>query len=133
MGELKNVVKGNMSIGDEEAALSELEQKPESHIEDLLEDNDPVSVDAIGDPKGNGEGTSSLKALVRSITGEAERAAIASALEKTHWNRTEASHLLGISYRGLLYKIQQYRMSPPPEYFRHWQKVAESKGNRQER
>jgi two-component system, NtrC family, response regulator AtoC len=55
---------------------------------------------------------SSLKTLVRSIKGETERNAIMTALEQTHWNRKEAAQLLRISYRGLLYKIQQYQLSP---------------------
>jgi DNA-binding NtrC family response regulator len=60
-----------------------------------------------------GEEQSSLKSLVRSAKGEAERSAIAHALEETHWNRKAAARLLSISYRALLYKIQEYRMVPP--------------------
>ena len=57
--------------------------------------------------------TASLKSLVKSVKDEAERSAIAGALDKTHWNRKAAARLLRISYRALLYKIQEYRMSPP--------------------
>lgn len=53
----------------------------------------------------------SLKSLVQSIKWEAERNAIAAALEKTGWNRKAAARLLRVSYRTLLYKIEQYRMS----------------------
>ena len=53
-----------------------------------------------------------LKSLLRNVKGEAERSAIASTLEKTHWNRRAAARELGISYRGLLYKIQEYQLSP---------------------
>ncbi len=49
---------------------------------------------------------------LRSVRGQAEKAAIASALEKTHWNRKAAAKLLLISYRALLYKIRRYDMSP---------------------
>jgi two-component system response regulator AtoC len=56
---------------------------------------------------------SSLKTLVRSIKGETEKNAIMTALEQTHWNRKEAAQLLKISYRGLLYKVQHYQLSPP--------------------
>jgi DNA-binding NtrC family response regulator len=41
---------------------------------------------------------------------EAERNAIAAALYKTGWNRKAAARLLKISYRTLLYKIEQYQM-----------------------
>ena len=57
-------------------------------------------------------GATSLKSLVRSAKGEAEKNAIAHALETTRWNRKAAARLLGISYRALLYKIQEYHMSP---------------------
>jgi two-component system response regulator AtoC len=51
--------------------------------------------------------------LVRNAKGETERSAIAQALEQTRWNRKAAARLLNISYRALLYKIQEYNMSPP--------------------
>jgi DNA-binding NtrC family response regulator len=53
---------------------------------------------------------------VQSVKGETERGAIAAALEQTHWNRKAAARLLKVSYRTLLYKIQQYQMSPPSSY-----------------
>jgi DNA-binding NtrC family response regulator len=53
-----------------------------------------------------------LKSLLRSLKGEAEKTAIASALEQTRWNRKRAAQLLHISYRGLLYKIDQYHLCP---------------------
>jgi DNA-binding NtrC family response regulator len=58
---------------------------------------------------------SSLKLLVRNAKGEAERGAIAHALEQTHWNRKAAARLLNVSYRALLYKIQEYHLAPPAE------------------
>jgi len=58
------------------------------------------------------EEKSSLKSLVRHAKGEAERNAIAQALEETHWNRKAAARLLSISYRALLYKIQEYQLFP---------------------
>jgi two-component system, NtrC family, response regulator AtoC len=48
---------------------------------------------------------------VQSVKHEAERSAIATALEKTAWNRKAAARLLKVSYRTLLYKIEQYHMS----------------------
>jgi two-component system response regulator AtoC len=53
--------------------------------------------------------------LVRNAKGEAERGAIASALEQTHWNRKAAARLLNVSYRALLYKIQEYGLMPPAD------------------
>ena len=53
----------------------------------------------------------SLKSLVQSLKSETERSAISVALEKTSWNRKAAARLLGVSYRTLLYKIDQYAMN----------------------
>src|SRR5262249_22920893 len=47
------------------------------------------------------------KSLLHNVKEEAERNAITIALEQTRWNRTAAARLLNISYRTLLYKIQQ--------------------------
>jgi len=53
----------------------------------------------------------SLKSLVEIVKSEAERNAIGVALQKTGWNRKAAARLLQVSYRTLLYKIEQYHMS----------------------
>ena len=53
----------------------------------------------------------SLKSLIQNIKSEAERNAIGTALQKTGWNRKAAARLLQVSYRTLLYKIDQYHMS----------------------
>jgi DNA-binding NtrC family response regulator len=73
-----------------------------------------VVLDGHGNGNGNGGQTSavnSLKSLVQSVRFEAERNAISTALEKTGWNRKAAARLLKVSYRTLLYKIEQYHMS----------------------
>jgi DNA-binding NtrC family response regulator len=64
-------------------------------------------------PNVNACGHSSLKSVVQSVKLEAERNAIAAALESTAWNRKAAARLLKVSYRTLLYKIEQYKMRPP--------------------
>jgi len=58
----------------------------------------------------------SLKSLIQSVKWETERNAIAVALEKTGWNRKAAARLLGVSYRTMLYKIDQYHMSASESY-----------------
>ena len=58
-------------------------------------------------------GSHSLKSLVQTVKLEAEKNAIAAALEKTGWNRKAAARLLKVSYRSLLYKIDQYQMKAP--------------------
>jgi len=56
-------------------------------------------------------GAKSLKSLIQDVKSEAERNAIATALKKTGWNRKAAARLLQVSYRTLLYKIDQYHMT----------------------
>jgi two-component system, NtrC family, response regulator AtoC len=58
-------------------------------------------------------GYKSLRALLRNVKEETEKSAIASALEKTGWNRKAAARLLKTSYRTVLYKIEQYKMHCP--------------------
>ena len=53
----------------------------------------------------------SLKEITDSVLNQIERRAIQLTLESQSWNRKKAAKELGISYRCLLYKIQQYQLS----------------------
>jgi two-component system, NtrC family, response regulator AtoC len=64
----------------------------------------------------NCSSTQSLKSMIQNVRWETERSAIAAALEKTGWNRKAAARLLGVSYRTILYKIEQYEMRAPESY-----------------
>lgn len=61
-------------------------------------------------------GSNSLRSLIQSVKSEAEKNAIAAALEKTGWNRKAAARLLNVSYRSVLYKIEQYQMTSPDSH-----------------
>ena len=119
--ELENFAKRFLAHGDEPAALQELRSRPDYGSESKSENGNgnghakPVGQPSNGRPSNLhlAEEKSSLKSLVRNAKGEAERGAIAQALEKTHWNRKAAARLLNVSYRALLYKIQEYRLVPP--------------------
>jgi two-component system response regulator AtoC len=65
------------------------------------------------EPAQNGANPESLRSLIQGIKSEAEQNAIAAALKRTGWNRKAAARLLRVSYRTLLYKIEQYRMRAP--------------------
>jgi DNA-binding NtrC family response regulator len=122
--ELENFVKRYLVIGDDslthDEALVSLDSS--GHVGAALpSDKEREKVTAID--------TGSLKALMRNIKGEAERNAIAGALEKTNWNRRAAARHLSISYRGLLYKIQQYQLVPPGTYPMRLSNGASSKRN----
>jgi two-component system, NtrC family, response regulator AtoC len=106
--ELENFVKRYLVIGDDSLTHDEAPVNLDSSsnvVAALPSDKEREKVTAID--------AGSLKALMRNIKGEAERNAIAGALEKTNWNRRAAARQLSISYRGLLYKIQQYQLIPP--------------------
>jgi two-component system, NtrC family, response regulator AtoC len=121
--ELENFAKRFLSHGDEDAALQELHSRPDFRLAGKSENgngngqgkNGPhLSSPSLSNPSVSDE-RSSLKLLVRNAKGEAERGAIAHALEQTHWNRKAAARLLNVSYRALLYKIQEYNLAPPSE------------------
>jgi len=64
-----------------------------------------------GNAEEDQSGPKSLKSLIQTLKCEAERNAIGTALQKTGWNRKAAARLLQVSYRTLLYKIEQYHMN----------------------
>ena len=112
--ELKKVVKQYLLEG--ETALEEKKvapDQPSASVQtpqpETSETNPPVApasrpVSDIGCYK-------SLRSMLRSVKEEAERAAILAALEKTGWNRKAAARLLKVSYRSILYKIEEYQMN----------------------
>ncbi len=112
--ELENFAKRFLAHGDEPAALQELRSRPDYGFESKSE-NGNGNGHANSQPLHLTEEKSSLKSLVRNAKGETERGAIAQALEETHWNRKAAARLLNVSYRALLYKIQEYHLVPPAD------------------
>jgi two-component system, NtrC family, response regulator AtoC len=75
-----------------------------------------AALPAIGDDAGFNPEAKSLKSLIQSVRTETEKNAIAAALDKTRWNRKAAARLLKVSYRTILYKIDQYHMVAPQAY-----------------
>jgi len=92
--ELENFAKRFVILGDEKAALADLQA------------SDCAAADSQSD--------AGLKSLARSVKNVAEAEAIARALQQTNWHRQKAAALLQISYKALLYKIRQYELQPPP-------------------
>ncbi len=98
--ELKNFVTRTMVMRDAEAATRELEAKVAASAE-----GDQHSIDSVA-PCGG------IRSMVRDVKNRTESEAIKSALEAFGWNRRRAAQYLEISYRALLYKIQQHRLRP---------------------
>lgn len=111
--ELENFVKRYLMVGDKELAFdksrSELERVTENAAFTTPRSSNQPAQSPIPSRVG-ASGSDSLKSLVQSVKLEAERNAIAAALEKTGWNRKAAARLLKVSYRTMLYKIEQYQM-----------------------
>jgi DNA-binding NtrC family response regulator len=103
--ELESFVKRYLVAGDEEFSIEEWNLSSRSN------GNRPhTEVEA-------GESTpATLKSMIQNVRWETERNAIAAALQKTGWNRKAAARLLGVSYRSILYKIDQYQMIAPESY-----------------
>ena len=97
--ELENFVKRYLVLGDENAAITELERG-------TVQESLPVRV-ARAEPLNP-----DLKQMVKTLKNGAEMEAIANALEETGWNRKRAANVLNISYKALLYKIRQYDIRP---------------------
>jgi two-component system response regulator AtoC len=116
--ELESFVKRYLVMGHEELILGEARWN-HGNGNGLQEHRFPSGkpeVTPLPEPVTSEDHVSGLRSLVQTVKGEAERNAIAVALDQTRWNRKAAARLLKVSYRTLLYKIQQYHMSPPPTY-----------------
>lgn len=105
--ELENFVKRYLMIGDGDLTMGWSREEDEG--DGTHASPRPKAEDPTADPK-------SLKSLITNVKCEAERNAIAAALEKTGWNRKAAARLLKVSYRTMLYKIEQYEMRVPEAY-----------------
>jgi DNA-binding NtrC family response regulator len=113
--ELEGFVKRYLVAGNHDLAFSQLESPFEDHS---ISDSSAGRMERGNFQAETSSGeedlpstSRSLKSLIQSVKGEAERNAIGTALQKTGWNRKAAARLLQVSYRTLLYKIDQYHMS----------------------
>jgi transcriptional regulator with PAS, ATPase and Fis domain len=99
--ELRNFVTRTIIMQDETAAIRELELKIDKQIASRKPTEDLQFRNVLP-----------MRALVREVKDRTETRMIEEALLASGWNRREAARSLNISYRALLYKIQQYRLDP---------------------
>ncbi len=100
--ELRNFVTRMIIMRDTDAAAFELETK--------IETNRRRSGSHYSDSKlSTGPG---MRSIVRDLKERTEIQMIQDALEASRWNRRQAARDLNISYRALLYKIQQHHLTP---------------------
>jgi two-component system, NtrC family, response regulator AtoC len=112
--ELEHCVKRYLMVGDEELAFAKLQFGVESEAQEAASARSrTIKQIALspGQARPGVSGSKSLRSLIQSVKAEAEKNAIAVALEKTGWNRKAAARLLKVSYRTVLYKIEQYQMT----------------------
>ena len=100
--ELRNFVTRTMIMRDPDSGVRELEAK----ITATAEVVDPVEPERTILP------CSGMRTIMRDVKDRTEAQLILDALEVSGWNRRHAAQYLNISYRGLLYKIQQHRLTP---------------------
>jgi len=100
--ELRNFVTRTIVMRDADAATRELEAKV-----DAPSQADPQ--DQLGDAPAPCVG---IRSIVRDVKARTEAKMIQSALETFGWNRRRSAQYLNMSYRSLLYKIQQHHLRP---------------------
>lgn len=114
--EMETFVKRYLVAGDQGSLLREMPVASVSEDEGAMqkswaaETSDESALDSR-EPRPE-----SLKSMIQNIKSEAEKNAIGAALKTTGWNRKAAARLLSVSYRTLLYKIEQYQMRAPEPF-----------------
>ncbi|PIE69577.1 MAG: sigma-54-dependent Fis family transcriptional regulator [Deltaproteobacteria bacterium] len=119
--ELQNVLKRMLVLGDCNQIVDELfnSEGPagrDSGPEDNANQN--ASLAKILDLNGKNSPDNqsfSLKSAKKNAVEMVEREIISHVLAKTEWNRSKASKILKISYKTLLYKINDLNITPPPK------------------
>jgi DNA-binding NtrC family response regulator len=127
--ELEDFVKRYLLMGDPEVSFTAQESQAEGESHNGNHSRGAAvgySQNRYQEPKAE---QNSLKSLVQTVKLEAERNAIAAALEKTGWNRKAAARLLKVSYRTILYKIEQYHMTAPDSFPSIEENGSKSNGN----
>jgi DNA-binding NtrC family response regulator len=100
--ELRNFITRTMIMQDESAAVRELELKIDKRTSPKSEPQNVLTM----------RPTHPMRSLVQDVKYQTETRMIEEALLACGWNRRNAARTLNISYRSLLYKIQQYQLRP---------------------
>jgi two-component system, NtrC family, response regulator AtoC len=100
--ELRNFVTRTVVMRDTDAATRELEAKAAALEADAPKDQTAESpAPCVG-----------IRSVVREVKARTEARMIQSALDTFGWNRRRAAQHLNMSYRAMLYKIQQHHLRP---------------------
>jgi two-component system response regulator AtoC len=113
--ELENVVRRAVALRDWEFVFKELNFETLPKAAGRASREDLGAVAGWSDEKIEKliwENRFSLKKITKTYVSEAERQAIVDVLAKTQWNRKKAAELLGVSYKTLLGRIDEFRLKP---------------------
>ncbi len=102
--ELRNFVTRAIVMRNPDAAARELEEKVAA-LGVVPPRNQPIDVSLP---------CAGIRSVVRDAKDRAEMQMIQNALDAFAWNRRRAAQYLNMSYRALLYKIQEHRLRPSP-------------------
>lgn len=102
--ELRNFVTRAIVMRNPDAAAGELEEKVAASGSAVVQ-NQPLDISLP---------CAGIRSVVRDAKDRAEVKMIQNALDAFGWNRRRAAQYLNMSYRALLYKIQQHRLRPLP-------------------
>jgi len=97
--QLENVIRSYVLIGEEEAVATELVPTAPGRVIPEIDLDNPIS----------------LKEITKAATRNLETEIILKVLRANGWNRRKTAKWLNISYRSLLYKLQETRDNPPRE------------------
>ena len=103
--ELRNFVTRTIIMQDEEGGIRELETKIEASGKLNRQEQKSIGVNL----------RTGMRSIVRDVKDRTEIRMIQDALLASGWNRRHAAQNLNISYRALLYKIQQHHLVPGME------------------
>jgi len=93
--QLENMLRSYVLIGSEEALLSDLVPAAETSLLPQMDLSSPLS----------------LKEITKSATRHIEREVILKVLQANGWSRRKTAKWLNISYRSLLYKLQESKIT----------------------
>lgn len=89
--QLENMIRSYVLIGSEETMAADLVRSAPAEIDTKIDLSNPIS----------------LKEIIKAATQELEREIILKVLQANRWNRVKTAKWLNISYRSLLYKLQE--------------------------
>jgi len=117
--ELQNVLKRLMILDNVENSLDELLNAPSANMHangfsaSVSHQHSQIDLFDFDIKNSQDPSSLSLKKIKKKAMDKVEKEVIIYVLEKTGWNRSRANKILGISYKTLLSKIQEFELTPP--------------------